>query len=253
MRPLELTRSGVIGTVAVFVVAVACVRLGLWQLERRSERLERNAAVAERLAAPSVALDRLPVDTVGLTYRRANVDGVVDDDRTLILAGRSHAGQPGVHVYSPVRLGEGAVLVNRGWLPAPDAATVDLAPIRRHDAARYGGVLLPFPDVSVERDRAPEFRPTWFRLDGDAIRAQSPYPLAPLYLLATEGPDTRDATGPLRLAPPTLDAGPHLSYAVQWFSFAAIFVIGWAALLLTRRGAGAGSTGTTDDSRPYQA
>lgn len=253
MRPLELTRSGIVGTVAVFVVAMVCVRLGLWQLDRRSQRLERNAAVAERLAAPSVALEGLPVDTTGLTHRRATVEGVVDEDRTLILAGRSHAGQPGVHVYSPVRLGDGAVLVNRGWLPAPDAATVDLAPIRRRDEARYGGVLLPFPEVSVEREKAPEFRSTWFRLDGDAIRAQSPYPVAPLYLQATEGPDTDDATGPLRLSPPTLDAGPHLSYAIQWFSFAAIFLIGWAALLLNRKSAGPPSPGTTDDSRPYQA
>ena len=32
------------------------------------------------------------------------------------------------------------------------------------------------------------------------------------------------------------DGGPHLSYAIQWFSFAAIFVVGWAALVMRRTG-----------------
>jgi surfeit locus 1 family protein len=31
---------------------------------------------------------------------------------------------------------------------------------------------------------------------------------------------------PRRLPPPELTNGPHLSYAIQWFSFAAIVLIG---------------------------
>ena len=30
--------------------------------------------------------------------------------------------------------------------------------------------------------------------------------------------------------PPTLDAGPHLSYAFQWFAFAAIAITGYVIL-----------------------
>lgn len=254
MRALDLTGRGIIGTVVVLIVAAVCVRLGIWQLDRRTERAARNDVIAERMALPPMALTSAPRDT-GLAYRRARVAGRADGDRALILAGRSRNGAPGVNVLSPVRLGTGAVLVNRGWLPAPDAATVDLDPVRLDGPVEVEGVLLPFPDV--ERASEPEpFRVTWFRFDGDAIRAQYPYPVAPLYLAATAGGTGDSAPGPGRaptgpadagaaaggaapVAPippgaPELDPGPHLSYAVQWFSFAAIALIGWLVLLVQR-------------------
>jgi cytochrome oxidase assembly protein ShyY1 len=34
---------------------------------------------------------------------------------------------------------------------------------------------------------------------------------------------------------PTFDEGPHLSYAIQWFAFATIAVVGGAVLLLRDR------------------
>jgi surfeit locus 1 family protein len=245
MRILELTRAGMIGTVAIFVVVAVCVRLGLWQLDRRDQRLERNAVMAERMAADPLLLRSPPADTTGLTYRRAVIEGTMESGRSVVLAGRSRNGLPGVHVLTPVVVDGGAVLVNRGWLPAPDAATVELEALGVGGPVRVEGVLLPFPAVDLElADSA--FRTTWFRFDGDALRAQYPYPVAPLYLRATDDP-TRPggssvpeaAATPIALDRPTLDAGPHLSYAIQWFSFAAVFLGGWVALLL-RRGRPAG-------------
>ena len=247
MEALELTRRGVLGTVAVLVVAGLCIRLGVWQLDRRADRLQRNQAVAERMADEPVALSVAPTDTTGLTYRRATVSGPVDNERSIILAGRSRNGAPGVHVLAPVRLTPGAVLVDRGWLPAPDAATVDLSAVRLVEPVRAEGVLVPFPDVDLGRS-ADGFRTQWFRVDGDAIRRQYPYPVSPLYLVATapvrpaaapDGPadatgDTLRAGAPVPPGPPHLEPGPHLSYAIQWFSFAAIFLIGWIILILRR-------------------
>jgi cytochrome oxidase assembly protein ShyY1 len=37
------------------------------------------------------------------------------------------------------------------------------------------------------------------------------------------------------LPSPTLDEGPHLSYALQWFAFAAIALIGGAAVAIRSR------------------
>ena len=34
--------------------------------------------------------------------------------------------------------------------------------------------------------------------------------------------------------PPDLGEGPHLGYAVQWFSFASIALIGWLVLMVRR-------------------
>jgi cytochrome oxidase assembly protein ShyY1 len=39
----------------------------------------------------------------------------------------------------------------------------------------------------------------------------------------------------VRVPPPTLDEGAHRSYAIQWFAFALITVIGTAAVLSRSR------------------
>ena len=54
--------------------------------------------------------------------------------------------------------------------------------------------------------------------------------LSPMYLVAQ---DSAGANAPIRLPPPRLDDGPHLSYAIQWFAFAAIALAG--AVVVARR------------------
>jgi surfeit locus 1 family protein len=68
----------------------------------------------------------------------------------------------------------------------------------------------------------------WYAIDEAALRRQFPYRLLDVQLQLV--PD--DSRGlPRRLPAPTLDEGPHIGYAIQWFSFAAIAVIGWIVLL----------------------
>lgn len=247
---MEVTRSGILGTVVVLLVVALCVRLGFWQLDRRDQKLAHNAAIAERLAAEPVTLLTPPADSTGLVHRAATVQGRYDHERSFVLMGRSYGGAPGVYVFTPLRLAEGALLVNRGWVPAADAATVDLGAVSRPWETTVTGVMLAFPDV---RDPGADggFRERWFRLDGEAIRGQYPYPTAPLYLLDTAGADAMAESSapeaddpaaagllPVPLDPPGLDPGPHLSYAVQWFSFATIFLVGWTVLLVRRASRG---------------
>jgi surfeit locus 1 family protein len=252
MRPLSLTRAGVLGTLGVFCAAALCIRLGFWQLDRRHQRLDRNAVIEARMGSEPVALRGAPDDTAGLAYRRASAHGPFDNNRSIILAGRSYNGAPGVYLFTPLRLDDGAVLVLRGWLPAPDAATVDLVPVVRDGDLDVAGILMPFPVAEHDDAGGASFRQTWFRFDGDAIRAQFPYPVAPVYLQATSRPNHAMSSDtardfPVVLAPPALDQGPHLSYAIQWFSFATIFVIGWAVLLARRGDARTGDAGVDRD------
>jgi surfeit locus 1 family protein len=218
---------------AILVVVAVCVRLGFWQLDRREQRMERNAAIAERMAAPPAGLTTMPLDTTDLVHRPATVRGSYDHDRSVVLGARSHRGIPGVYILTPLRMDGGAILVNRGWVPSPDAATIDLRSVRRPADAAVSGVLLAYPDVP-SATASDTFRTRWFRLDGPSIRAQYPYDLAPLYLqeIGPRGRDTAstEALDPVPLDPPALDAGPHMSYAVQWFGFAAVFLIGGVAL-----------------------
>jgi surfeit locus 1 family protein len=238
-NPLTLTRSGIIGTVLVLLVAAVCVRLGFWQLDRLAQRRERNAGLEARLDVAPLTLSELPADTAGLTYRRARARGAFDDERTIVLPGRSYRGSPGVHVLTPLRLGGTgpAVLVNRGWVPAADAATIAYDSVRTHAAdTTVEGFLLPFPGRTASRGAAGEvaadsvFRRVWYALDEEQLRRQFPYPLADVELQLLPGERTR-GTLPVPLPPPPLDEGPHRGYAIQWFSFATIAIVGWIALL----------------------
>jgi surfeit locus 1 family protein len=234
-----------VGTLVVLAVAASCVRLGFWQLARRAEVAERNAGIRARLEAPALAIRPGPFDTTGVLYRTAAATGRLDHDRSIILPGRLHQGAPGAHVVTPLILdgGRRAMLVKRGWLPAADGAAVDLEAVRVAGDTTLNGLLVAFPGVQESRvpgaDVSPSdtFRTVWYAMDEAVLRAQFPYQLedAMLQLL----PDTAAERFPVRLAPPPLDAGPHLGYAIQWFSFALIGVVGWLALVLRREGGAA--------------
>jgi surfeit locus 1 family protein len=240
--PITITTAGVIATIGVLVVVALCVRLGFWQLDRLRERRALNARVAARLTAPPVSDIGALSDTAGLVYRGVTARGRFDNDRAIVLPGRSHRGVPGVHLLAPLRL-EGrddAVLVNRGWIPAADAATIRLEQFALPGATAVRGLILPFPGAAqslapgrsaARTDTA--FRRIWFRVDPAALRAQYPYALLPATV--QELPVEGSVGYPVRLDPPPLDPGPHLGYALQWFSFALIGIVGWLVLVLRRR------------------
>jgi surfeit locus 1 family protein len=219
-------------------LAALFVHLGFWQLERRGERRASNAALARQLAqSPS------PIAEVRATgapvHRRAVVTGVADFEHEFVLTGRSRNGSPGVHIFTPVKVAglERAILVNRGWVYAPDAATVDLSRWRE-TRTRFAGYTLRLPRVSaVAAVKGRGLR----SLNAAGVEELVPYPVDEVYLVAR---DSADAAAPVRLDAPALDEGPHLSYAIQWFCFAAIALVGAAIVVhRARREGNAGSTG----------
>lgn len=249
-RAFVITPAGVIGTILLAAVVLLCIRLGFWQIDRLQERRALNAAVSARLDAEPLTDPGVLADTSGLFYRTVALTGTYDVERSIVLPGRSHRGVPGVHLLTPLRLAgrQDAVLVNRGWVPAPDAATIDVADFAVAGSVALQGLVLPFPSAAeslAQRERAPAtggFRRVWFTVDADLLRAQFPYALLPATVQALPVPVPAGAPAPrgadrypLRLEPPPLDEGPHLGYALQWFSFALIGIIGWVALVVRSR------------------
>jgi surfeit locus 1 family protein len=100
--------------------------------------------------------------------------------------------------------------VNRGRWREADSASVD-GYVERF--APDAGTTSASTDPRIVR-----------RVSRREIASKIPYPVAPFYLVATG--DSADGAHPARHALPALDEGPHRSYAIQWFSFAAIAVVG---------------------------
>lgn len=232
-RSLVINRSTWIGTLIVLLVAVICVRLGFWQIRRLGEKRARNAATIERMSQAPIQLSSFSNDTAGLIFRRVTLNGSYDDEHTIIIAGRALRGVPGVHVLTPVRLGGAAVLVNRGWMPSADATRIELDSILEPDPNALNALVTPFPEDFGEPAARDTFQRVWHQMNGAQLRGQFPYRVLPFVVQILPHPGQPQF--PIRLHPPELDEGPHLGYAIQWFSFAGIAIVGWCVLLFSRR------------------
>ena len=232
-KPIIITRGVLWGSVVVLLVALTCGRLGVWQLQRLQERRARNEGTIRRMKEAPVELSAMMRDSSGLLLRRVILNGEYDDANTIIIAGRSLRGVPGVHVLTPMRVGGAAVLVNRGWMPSADAARIDVGSIREPAPQNLEGLITAFPGDYGRGAPPDSFQRVWYRMDADKLRKQFAYPVLPVLVQLL--PHANQPKYPIRLKPPELDEGPHLGYAIQWFSFAAIAVIGWIALMLRGR------------------
>jgi surfeit locus 1 family protein len=229
-QPSRVRAASVYVFVALaLVLAALFVGAGFWQLDRLAQRRERNAALASRLAAAVVPFEDLK-DTS--SYRRVIVSGSPDYDNEIVYTGRSRQGSPGVYILTPVRrpTSDTAVIVIRGWVYAPDAATADLSRWRE-PRNLYHGYVAAFPTQRAASGGARNGRKVR-TLSSTSVRNLLPYPIAALYVVAQ---DSASQTTPARLPMPTLDGGSHLSYAVQWFSFATIAIVGAAIIVIRAR------------------
>lgn len=224
----------------LLLLAAAFVRLGVWQLDRLKERRAENRAAAAARAEPARELG-LGADWTAeeLNERWVEAVGEFDHEHQVVIRGQSFQGAPGVLVVTPLRLArsDSAVLVLRGFVPAADAVRVDVDPLREPGTVRVRGLASAIPGghgQPLEHDG----RTTWARLDLPALRERLPYPVLPVLLRQT--PDSGLPPQPRRLPAPELSEGPHLSYAVQWFAFAAMVVAFGVFVVGRTRGAGSG-------------
>lgn len=225
-------------TVVVVGLAAVFVRLGVWQLDRLEERRQANAVGEQRLDAEPAEFSLLleqAGDTTSLEHRRAIVHGEFDVAEEVLIRSQVELGQAGFHVITPLVRDDGsAVLVNRGWVPITmDTPPVEAAP----DPGAHtleGWVHLTQTRPTLGQEEPEGDLDVLNRVDIDRIGDQTPYELAPVYLVAT-GESGGDL--PVPVDPPDFtDEGPHLAYAIQWFGFAAVGVIG-LYFLLRREGA----------------
>jgi surfeit locus 1 family protein len=238
------TAGGVVAAALVVVAAAVCVRLGFWQLDRLEDRRTRNEAIRAATALPPLTLDAegfraaADADPAASAWRRAEAAGRFLPAGEQVVRGRSRDGRPGVLVATPLAAEHGTVIVLRGWVPAPDGATIDRGAVAAPGGeVRVSGVLVPLPadprrGVPIPTPRGDS---TWRGLEVSAASGRAPGPVLPLYLQLLA--DGRVSDGPPFPEPlPELTAGSHLGYAVQWFSFAAIALVGLAVVVARRSG-----------------
>jgi len=235
--PAQKRRSWLGLLVPALLAFAALVALGTWQIERKAWKEGLIAALANRLAAPPVALpppDSWPsLDTAGDEYRRVTFSATFDHGKeTLVYATassfRPDATGPGYWIFTPARLaGGGYVMVDRGFVPEAnkDAATraagqiagpVEITGTLRWPDARHW--FSPSADV---------LHNLWFARDPLGIAdAKGIRPVAPFYVEQESPvpPGGLPQPGKLVVNLPN----NHLGYAVTWYGLALALVVVFA-------------------------
>ena len=235
-RPVAMpgSRSRRVAVVVIaVVVAATCVNLGLWQLRRLDERRTLNAEILDR-RSDGATHDRRHLGGAGLPSRTGGRSpaGTYDVRHEVLVYGRSldgEAGQLRGDTARPRRRrgrprgpGLGAVR-DASRLPSAAAAP----PVKR---SGWGGSSRPMRAT----DGRARMRMGSIRVAGRGGHRLLP----PVRRLPVPTPARRADAAAARIPPdpvpmPELSEGPHLSYAIQWFCFAAIAVVG--AVILLRR------------------
>jgi cytochrome oxidase assembly protein ShyY1 len=189
-----IRRWPLIPTILVAAAIATMIGLGIWQLQRRQEKL----ALLDKLAAaqhlPPIAWPNAPSSAEPPLYRAATGNCLsVTGFRTA--AGQNRDGDPGFLVIADCRVGvEGpGMAVELGWSKNPNAG-------RGYKGGLVSGIIAP---DSVSRMR---------------LVAADPGP--GLMVSAAPSPDSIPNN--------------HLSYAIQWFLFAGIAAVIYVLALRKR-------------------
>lgn len=216
---------------AIFVVLLAavCTRLGLWQIHRLDDRLAQNKVISAHFEEEPVDLRRAlkpgaTVDDAG-EWTRVTATGRYDVEHQVTVKFIKRDRAPGVDVVTPLILRSGgAILVDRGWIetrntmdkpvvPSPPSGQVSISGWLRQDNNATGQAIRPISG----QIRA---------ISSLGMAGSVPYALDGGYLnLRTESP--KPGTGLAAEPKPELGQGPHFFYALQWWFFALLAVVGY--------------------------
>jgi cytochrome oxidase assembly protein ShyY1 len=215
--------------VFVALLTAVCVRLGFWQMHKLELRLDRNDTITAHFKEQPVELDTVLADgaTVDRSteWTRVRATGTYDLDHEVTVRFSTRDGAPGVNVVTPLVLDSGtAVLVDRGWtetantverpeVPEPATGPVTIEGwLRKNNGA--GGQAVRPNDSQVRA------------ISSEGMADFVPYELTNGYVNLQE--QTPEASAGLAVEPqPELGQGPHFFYALQWWFFALLAVVGY--------------------------
>ncbi|GAA0404699.1 SURF1 family protein [Microbispora corallina] len=223
----------------VLALIPAFLFLGRWQWGRFEERSASSARITANLASAPVPLDRL--DAIGGSvpesreYRLVTATGRFDTAHEVVVRRRTQNSQVGYYVVTPLVTPQGAVLVNRGWVPmGATAEAAPAVPAPPSGEVTVTGRLRPSEteDSTGIRNR-PGLPPRQVLLVNTADLGRGlPYRLYGGFVeLTAQRPQGGPAPDPLPAPDVGGGGGLNLAYAVQWWLFIGVAVAGWVLLI----------------------
>ncbi|MFD4368243.1 SURF1 family protein [Rhodococcus sp. NPDC058521] len=232
MRRLKfLLRPGwVVLALVVAGFAFLCFTvLAPWQLGKNTSTEHRNQQIADSVDADPVAVESLFDDGVAeenSEWRRVNATGSYLPNSDVLVRLRAIDSQPAYEVLTPFRLDDGAtVLVNRGYVrpvQGTEAPPIDPAPTGQQTLD--GRIRNSEGTVAGKEPFEEDGRKQVYFIDTGQVAALTGTDLLDAYVQLE--PDQPGGLGTIPL--PQLDAGPYLSYGLQWLAFGIMAPLGLA-------------------------
>ncbi|MCD1143977.1 SURF1 family protein [Kocuria sp. LUK] len=214
--------------------AAVSVHLAGWQMDRNDHLTGENAKIernydAEPLEGPAAAAPFARADP-SLTWHPVRLTGRYLPEDQVLVRNRPQDGRVGYEVLVPFRTAGGAtVVLDRGWVPTGEAANgmPDEVPAPPAGEVVVEARLQP-GEPAVDRG-APEGQIA--SVDLDELRDRWGYAIGTAAYGEVRSEQPAPAAAPAPAPAPEIDSGPHLSYSLQWYAFAALFFVayGWAA------------------------
>lgn len=211
-------------TAMMLPIILFSLGLGVWQMDRREWKRGILDRIAVNQAAAPMPFDELvKADPLRREYGRVRVSGTFLHDKEFFLAARSLKDKVGMQVVTPLRLGDGTIILfDRGWIPSEKKD-----PAKRAEGQVLGKLELVgiVRRTQEKRQFAPDNDPAknfWFHVDVPLMRRMAggkPDPVLDTFFLeaeATPNPGGVPVGGQTRLDIPN----DHLQYAITWFLIA---------------------------------
>ncbi|MEC3915918.1 SURF1 family cytochrome oxidase biogenesis protein [Nocardia sp. CDC160] len=242
-RPSWLILAVVVAGFAYLCFSV----LAPWQLGKNTRTSERNDRISNSVKADPVDITTMLTGSGKNTeWRRVTATGSYVPDSTILVRLRHLDGQPAYTVLAAFRLDDGrTLLVDRGQIAAAEGGThppaIAAPPTgEQHLEARIRaseGVIEKKPPTTEDGYRQV------YTTDTGQESTLLGYPLTPIPTDGLGGYLQLEANQPGAFTPdplPQLDAGPYLSYGLQWLAFGVMAPLGlgyfiWAELRARRR------------------
>ncbi|MCU1430653.1 MAG: hypothetical protein JWL83_4653 [Actinomycetia bacterium] len=236
---LLLRPKWVAGHLLALVLTGVFISAGFWQIARNREANHKLAHEKAVFAAPAPSVTTIDPALAARRGGRATATGTFDTAHDYLLRNQVRGSATGFDVLTPLRLSTGtAVLVDRGWV------SIDTVVGGWHERNPPTGIVTVRgtlrPDTPLragETAKKESGVPSVPRADLALIARTTGAKLLPAYVVAEYQQPTPAKSAPQLPKPAKTTSVNHISYAIQWFSFAAIAVIGWPIVLrrATRR------------------
>lgn len=214
----------ILGLTLFMITLSTLLGLGTWQVKRLYWKENIIETLDVEYAKDPKAyqydfddLKKLEIETNPIRY--ASVSGIFDYTNEIFLGPKTEDNKIGYHVITPLKLDDGFIFVNRGWVSASDIEHDSL--MKKPRKTKVSGILRR-PDWNTFTPRNNPDSDIWIRLDPQEIANAKKIENISQFVLY-EGNSKK-----------WYPRNKHKQYAFFWFAMAVIW-IGYGLILLRRR------------------